>query len=151
MLNHPNIVAGHDVRSHEALPRVVMKLHDGETLCAGPSKGQLPAHKPMDQAPVSAHGLAGAHEVGIVQQDLIPENLFLTNQLKIPDCALAKLSKALQKIICSTAAGADTRITQTVLAPSQVTNSAEASDQSEIGQARPVAAKCGDFYAKAKC
>ena len=92
-LDHPNIIAIHDVGTHEGSPYVVTELLEGETLRERVNGTALPARKAIDYAGQVARGLAAAHERGIVHRDLKPENLFLTRdgRVKILDFGLAKL------------------------------------------------------------
>jgi eukaryotic-like serine/threonine-protein kinase len=94
-LNHPNILAIHDIGMVEGAPYIVSELLDGETLRERLSAGALPARKAIDYAVQIAHGLAAAHEKGIVHRDLKPENLFVTRdgRVKILDFGLAKLTQ----------------------------------------------------------
>jgi Tol biopolymer transport system component len=94
-LNHPNIVAIHDIGSHEGAPFVVMELLEGESLRSRLGQGPLPVRKALDYAVQAAHGLAAAYEKGIVHRDLKPENLFLTRdgRVKVLDFGLAKLTR----------------------------------------------------------
>ena len=96
-LNHPNILAVHDIGTTEqAIPYVVSELLEGETLREVLERGPLPPRKATDCALQIAHGLAVAHDKGIVHRDLKPENLFATRegQIKILDFGLAKLVHA---------------------------------------------------------
>ena len=96
-LNHPNIVAVHDVGAHEGVPYVVYELLDGQTLRALLEGASRPtARKCAELALQMARGLAAAHEKGIVHRDLKPENLFVTTdgRLKILDFGLAKREDA---------------------------------------------------------
>ena len=92
-LNHPNILAIHDVGTQDGSPYVVSELLIGETLRARLASA-LPERKTIDYAIQVAHGLAAAHEKGIVHRDLKPENIFITKEghVKILDFGLAKLS-----------------------------------------------------------
>ena len=92
-LNHPNILAVHDVGDHEGSPYVVSELLEGETLREIISRGPLPQRKVIDYATMIAHGLAAAHEKGIIHRDLKPDNIFITkdDRAKILDFGLAKL------------------------------------------------------------
>ncbi len=94
-LNHPNIMAVHDLGSHEGSPYIVTELLEGETLRARLAGGAIPVRKATDYAVQIARGLAAAHEKGIIHRDLKPENLFLTNdgRVKILDFGLAKLTQ----------------------------------------------------------
>jgi eukaryotic-like serine/threonine-protein kinase len=96
-LNHPNIVAIHDVgTTNDGIPYVVSELLDGETLRQCLTRGPIPVRKTVDLALQMASGLAAAHDKGIVHRDLKPENLFLTKNghLKILDFGLAKLVRS---------------------------------------------------------
>ena len=95
-LNHPNIVAVHDIGTHSSGPYIVSELLEGETLRTRLASGALSARKAVDYGIQLAHGLAAAHEKGIVHRDLKPENAFVTEdgRLKILDFGLAKLKPA---------------------------------------------------------
>jgi Tol biopolymer transport system component len=94
-LNHPNILAIHDIGQHEGLPFLVSELLDGETLRATLDRGALPQRKAIEYGVQITHGLATAHEKGIVHRDLKPENIFVTKdgRIKILDFGLAKLAQ----------------------------------------------------------
>jgi hypothetical protein len=97
-LNHPNILAIHDIGSHDGSPYLVSELLEGQTLRERLSESLLPLRKTLDYAVQIASGLGAAHEKGIVHRDLKPENLFLTSdgRVKILDFGLAKLSPLVQ-------------------------------------------------------
>ena len=92
-LSHPNILAIHDFGEHEGSPYIVMEYLEGETLRERLNTGTLPLRKVIEVAEQIAHGLAAAHEKGLVHRDLKPENVFLTRdgRVKILDFGLAKL------------------------------------------------------------
>src|SRR5438105_1904264 len=92
-LNHPNILAVHDVGMHDGAPYIVSELLEGEELREQLNDGSLPQRKALDYAQQIAQGLAAAHEQGITHRDLKPENLFVTTdgRVKILDFGLAKL------------------------------------------------------------
>jgi eukaryotic-like serine/threonine-protein kinase len=91
-LNHPNIVAVHDVGSYEGAPYVVTELLEGETLRQRLSHGRPPLSSALDWSVQIARGLGAAHEHGIVHRDLKPENVFLTRSghVKLLDFGIAK-------------------------------------------------------------
>jgi len=95
-LNHPNILAVHDIGTHEGAPYIVSELLEGESLRDRLAHGALPVRKAIEYAVQIAHGLAAAHEKGIVHRDLKPENVFVTSdgRVKILDFGLAKLTQA---------------------------------------------------------
>jgi len=92
-LNHPNVLAIHDVGTHDGAPFVVSELLKGGNLRVRIEGGALPPRKVVEYGAQIARGLAAAHAKGIVHRDLKPENLFLTDDglVKILDFGLAKL------------------------------------------------------------
>ena len=107
-LNHPNILAVYDIGTHDNAPYIVSELLEGETIhdrlakasaSAAPAlakgDGGLPVRKAVDYAIQITHGLAAAHEKGILHRDLKPGNVFITTdgRIKILDFGLAKLTQ----------------------------------------------------------
>ncbi len=94
-LNHPNILAIHDIGQYNGAPFLVSELLEGESLRAVLDRGPLPQRKTIEYGVQIAHGLAAAHEKGIVHRDLKPENIFVTKdgRIKILDFGLAKLAQ----------------------------------------------------------
>jgi Tol biopolymer transport system component len=94
-LNHPNILAVHDVGQHEGSSYIVSELLEGQSLRDRLGGGALPVRKAVEYAAQIAQGLAAAHEKGIVHRDLKPENIFVTHdgRVKILDFGLAKLTQ----------------------------------------------------------
>src|SRR6516165_4793564 len=95
-LNHPNILAVHQMATNNGISYLVEELLEGETLRERLRRGPIPLRKAIDYAVQIAHGLAAAHDRGIVHRDLKPENLFITKdgRVKILDFGLAKLGAA---------------------------------------------------------
>jgi eukaryotic-like serine/threonine-protein kinase len=95
-LNHPNILAVHQMATHEGVSYMVSELLDGETLRERLRRGPIPLRKAIDYAGQIAHGLAAAQDKGITHRDLKPENLFVTKdgRVKILDFGLAKLTQS---------------------------------------------------------
>jgi eukaryotic-like serine/threonine-protein kinase len=95
-LNHANILAIHDIGEHDGAPYIVSELLEGENLRAALDHGALPLRKTVEYGVQIAHGLAAAHEKGVVHRDLKPENIFLTKdgRIKILDFGLAKLAQS---------------------------------------------------------
>ena len=92
-LNHPNILAVHDVGTHESAPYIVTELLEGETLRDRLRAGDLTVRRAVETAIQIARGLSAAHERGIVHRDLKPANVFITKDghVKILDFGIAKL------------------------------------------------------------
>jgi len=99
-LNHPNIMAVHDIGSTDAnsngLPYIVCELLEGVTLRTKLGAGPIPPRKAIQYATQVARGLAAAHAKGIAHRDLKPENLMILSgdHVKILDFGLAKLLRA---------------------------------------------------------
>jgi len=91
-LSHPNILAVHDIGTHEGTPYMVTELLEGETLRERLQGGTISPRKVIEIAIQIAHGLAAAYDKGIIHRDLKPENIFLTKdgRVKILDFGLAK-------------------------------------------------------------
>ena len=70
ILNHPNITAVLDIGTHDGAPYVVQELLEGETLRSVLSHTKLSQRKAVEYALQMAHGLAAAHDKGIVHRDL---------------------------------------------------------------------------------
>ena len=93
-LSHPNIRAIHDVGRDGEVAYAVMELLDGESLRARLARGPLGPRKAAEIAAAVAHGLAAAHEKGIVHRDVKAENVFVTRdgRVKVLDFGLARRS-----------------------------------------------------------
>ena len=94
-LNHPNILAVHDIGMGADAPFIVSELLEGETLRERLRSGPVPVRKAIAYAVQIARGLAAAHEKGITHRDLKPENLLVTtdDRVKILDFGLAKVTR----------------------------------------------------------
>src|SRR6266571_5535584 len=103
-LNHPNLMAIHDVGTQDGLHFLVSEFLEGQTLRERLGAGPLPQRRVNEYGLQIAKGLAAAHEKGIVHRDLKPENIFVLRdeRVKILDFGLAKQSR----VAASTADGA---------------------------------------------
>ena len=92
-LNHPHILAVHDVGTDGDVSYVVFELVEGETLRQRLTRETLPPRKAVEHTIQLCRGLAAAHARDILHRDLKPENVILTRDgsLKILDFGLAKL------------------------------------------------------------
>lgn len=97
-LNHPNLLAIHDIGEYNGAPFIVSELLEGRSLRAELESGPLSSRKATDYAAQIAQGLAAAHEKNIVHRDLKPDNIFITKEgrVKILDFGLAKLAPGAQ-------------------------------------------------------
>src|SRR5262249_14293892 len=95
-VNHPNVVALHDVGIHEGKPYFVTELLQGESLRKWVDTGPVPLATALDWATQMAQGLAAAHERGIVHRDLKPDNVLVTRDghVKLLDFGIAKVFEA---------------------------------------------------------
>jgi serine/threonine protein kinase/Tol biopolymer transport system component len=91
-VNHPNILAIHDVGREGDVHYLVSELLEGQTLRERMNGGSLSQRRVTEYAVEMARGLAAAHEKGVVHRDLKPDNVFITrdNRIKILDFGLAK-------------------------------------------------------------
>jgi serine/threonine protein kinase/Tol biopolymer transport system component len=91
-LNHPNIVAVHDIGCNNGIYWIASELVRGDTLRRAIEAGPLPTPKAVEIAVQIAAGLAAAHAVGLVHRDLKPDNIMIARggQVKILDFGLAK-------------------------------------------------------------
>lgn len=92
-LNHPNILSVYDVNTYDGTVYVVSELLEGESLRDRIAGAALSPRKAIEFGVQITHGLAAAHEKGIVHRDIKPDNLFITrnDRVKILDFGLAKL------------------------------------------------------------
>jgi serine/threonine-protein kinase len=92
-LSHPNILAVHDVGTHEGVPYLVEEMLEGESLRERLERDDLSLGEALRIGGEIARGLAAAHDKGIVHRDLKPGNVFLTKHgtVKVLDFGLAKL------------------------------------------------------------
>jgi len=92
-LDHPNILAIHQLGTHEGSPFIVTELLDGESLRRRIPPGGMSWKNTAEIGAAVAKGLATAHRKNIVHRDLKPENIFLTSdgRVKILDFGLARI------------------------------------------------------------
>jgi dipeptidyl aminopeptidase/acylaminoacyl peptidase len=113
-LNHPNILAVHDIGTHDGTPYMVCELLEGETMRERLQGGVLPPRKAVEIAIQIAQGLAAAYDKGIIHRDLKPENIFLTKdgRVKILDFGLAKMARSGSGNSVQTLTSADISLTE---------------------------------------
>ncbi|HSL16855.1 MAG TPA: protein kinase [Methylomirabilota bacterium] len=95
-LDHPNILAVHELGMQDGRPFIVTELLEGQSLRQTISDRGLTTRKAVEVGIQIADGLAAAHDHGFVHRDLKPENLFVTGdgRVKILDFGLAALTAA---------------------------------------------------------
>lgn len=92
-LNHPNVVAIHDIDEIDAQPYIVMEYVPGRTLHQIlERRGRLSPSVVSGIARQIALGLAHAHRRGVIHCDIKPSNLLLApdGRVKIADFGLAR-------------------------------------------------------------
>ncbi len=91
-LQHPNIVAIHEVGVHEGEHFLVMDYIDGPNLARLLQDQPLSAKRAAGYVKTVAHAIHYAHEKGILHRDLKPSNVLIdsTDQPRVTDFGLAK-------------------------------------------------------------
>jgi serine/threonine-protein kinase len=92
-LNHPNIVAIHDISEDDGVCFIAMEYVAGVTLEQANTGNGLPLKHAMKYAAEIADAIAAAHAAGIIHRDLKPANIIITEdgRVKLLDFGLAKL------------------------------------------------------------
>ncbi len=91
-LQHPNIVAVHEVGLHESQHFMVMDFVDGQNLARFVQDQPLPAKKAASYLKTIAEAVQFAHTRGILHRDLKPSNVFIgsDDSPRVTDFGLAK-------------------------------------------------------------
>lgn len=91
-LQHPNIVAIHEVGEHEGLHYYSMDFVAGRDLAALALEGPLPPKRASRYLQIIAEAIHHAHQEGILHRDLKPSNVLIDagDQPRITDFGLAK-------------------------------------------------------------
>ncbi len=94
-LQHPNIVAIHEIGEHEGQHYFSMDYVEGKDLAQLASSGPLPTAQAARYVKTIAESIAYAHERGTLHRDLKPHNVLIDqqDQPRITDFGLAKLTK----------------------------------------------------------
>jgi eukaryotic-like serine/threonine-protein kinase len=92
-LQHPNIVTVIDRGAEDGRQYIVFEYIDGENLKEHVvRKGRLDVREALEIAAEVAHGLAFAHEQGLVHRDVKPQNILLNGdgRAKVTDFGIAR-------------------------------------------------------------
>src|SRR5213594_4071776 len=92
-LQHPNIVAIHEIGMHEGQHFFSMDYVEGQNLAQLVGIRPLPPHKAARYVKVIAEAIHYAHQQGILHRDLKPSNVLIdaaTDQPRVTDFGLAK-------------------------------------------------------------
>ncbi len=91
-LQHPNIVAIHEMGEHEGRPFFALEYLDGGSLQGKMNGVPLPPRQAAQMCETLARAIHFAHEKGIIHRDLKPANVLLTQDgaPKLTDFGLAK-------------------------------------------------------------
>jgi serine/threonine protein kinase/DNA-binding beta-propeller fold protein YncE len=91
-LQHPNIVAIHEVGEHDSLPYFSMEYVEGLTLAQVVQHGPIPADRAAGYVKTIAQAIHYAHQQGVLHRDLKPSNVLIDrfDQPRITDFGLAK-------------------------------------------------------------
>ncbi|HEX3763909.1 MAG TPA: serine/threonine-protein kinase [Kofleriaceae bacterium] len=91
-LAHPNVIAVHDVGTHEDSVFVAMELVDGTTLTRVLAEQAPPLPRIVELFIAAARGLAAAHDVSIIHRDFKPDNVIVgrDGRVRVLDFGLAR-------------------------------------------------------------
>ncbi len=90
-LNHPHIVAIHDVGEHQGTVWLAMEYVDGETLSAWLKQQRRTWREVLDVMDAAARGLSAAHNAGLVHRDIKPDNIMIgVDRVRVMDLGLAR-------------------------------------------------------------
>jgi WD40 repeat protein/serine/threonine protein kinase len=91
-LQHPNIVAIHEVGVHEGQQFFAMDYVEGQSVAKLLSNGPLPARRAAGYLKHIAEAIHYAHERGILHRDLKPSNVLIdaSDQPRVTDFGLAR-------------------------------------------------------------
>ena len=93
IVNHPNVVAVHDIGVDQTVCFVATEYIEGESLRERLSNGPLPVSEALDIAISVGMALSAAHDVWLVHRDVKPENVMIRHDqfVKVVDFGVAKL------------------------------------------------------------
>jgi WD40 repeat protein len=91
-LQHPNIVAIHEIGEHEGTHYFSMDYVEGRSLAELVREGPMPAREVAGRLQILAHAVHYAHQRGVLHRDLKPSNVLIdaSGNLRLTDFGLAK-------------------------------------------------------------
>ena len=97
-VDHPNVVRVFDILDVKDSPALLMELIEGPTLDVWAAEHEPDLDTALEVFTAMVHGVAAAHELGLVHRDLKPGNVLLVSrggqwQSKIADFGLAKATR----------------------------------------------------------
>lgn len=112
-LNHPNVVAVHDVGTVGDTIYVAMEYIEGPTLARWLADAPRSLDDILDVFVQAGQGLAAAHDAGIVHRDFKPANVMLGDRVRVVDFGLARSDGAVDALASTVdeAGAADDTIT----------------------------------------
>ena len=93
-LSHPLIATIYEISEAEGIHYIVMEYVEGQTLRQRMSQRPMTDTEALEIATLIASALSAAHEAGVVDRDVKPENVMLRRDgyVKVLDFGLAKLT-----------------------------------------------------------
>ncbi len=93
-LSHPNVVAVHDIGTHDDQVFIAMEYVDGRTLRRWCEEERRSWREVLAVFRAAGEGLAAAHAAGIVHRDFKPDNVLVDRQgrVRVSDFGLAKVA-----------------------------------------------------------
>ena len=82
-LNHPNVVAIHDVGTTRARVWIAMEFVDGQTLSAWSAEARRDWREVLEVMVAAGEGLAAAHEAGLLHRDFKPDNVMVGTDARV--------------------------------------------------------------------
>jgi tRNA A-37 threonylcarbamoyl transferase component Bud32/tetratricopeptide (TPR) repeat protein len=91
-LNHPNVVAVHDVGEHDGQVFLAMEFVHGQTLRDWQSVERPNWREVVEAFAAAGRGLAAAHDVGLIHRDFKPDNVMIgeDGRVRVMDFGLAR-------------------------------------------------------------
>lgn len=98
-LSHPNVVGVHDVGERDSAVYVAMEFVEGTTLRRWLEAEPRRWRDVVEKFVAAAHGLAAAHQRGLIHRDFKPDNVMVSDdgQVRVMDFGLARPSGTVEQ------------------------------------------------------